>query len=150
MAENALLDLQIQGISVVNWFYQKTDFFTIFVRMLVIFLRVFPNFSVYRGVSWTSEFLLTLVNGWILLTALNVFYEQPVHTEVALGWQIAKQLSGSKLFSLSSKKNYRYIKVEFFLCNKCKIVVKTTIHQNPAVSKALLHFLQTWVTWSNH
>ena len=35
------------------------------------------------------------------------FYEQPVYKQLALGWQITKQLSGLKLLSLSDNKNYR-------------------------------------------
>ena len=66
------------------------------------------------------------------------FNEQPVYKQVALGWQIAKQLSGPNPVSLSNNKNYRYRKLEFFLCNKRKIVVKLITHQNSAVSKALL------------
>ena len=45
------------------------------------------------------------------------FYKQ-----LALRWQIAKQLSWFNLLSLSNDKNYRLKKVEFFLCNKRKIV----------------------------
>ena len=66
------------------------------------------------------------------------FNEQPVYKQVALGWQIAKQLSGPNPVSLSNNKNYRYRKLEFFLCNKRKIVVILIIHQNSGVSKALL------------
>ena len=62
---------------------------------------------------------------------MHFFYKQPVYKQPALGSQIAKQLSGLNLFSLSNNK------VEFFLCNKRKIAVKPTINQNLAVSKAL-------------
>ena len=36
-----------------------------------------------------------------------VFYKQPVHTQLALGWQIAKQLSVLNSLSLRNNKNYR-------------------------------------------
>ena len=62
---------------------------------------------------------------------MHFFYKQPVYKQPTLGSQIAKQLSGLNLFSLSNNK------VEFFLCNKRKIAVKPTINQNLAVSKAL-------------
>ena len=34
-------------------------------------------------------------------------YKQPAYKQLALGWQITKQLSGLNLFSLSNNKNYR-------------------------------------------
>ena len=36
-----------------------------------------------------------------------VFYKQPVYKQLALAWQIAKQLSGLNPLSLSNNKNYR-------------------------------------------
>ena len=39
---------------------------------------------------------------------------QPVFKELALRWQIAKQLSGLKPFSLSNNKNYRLKKSGVF------------------------------------
>ena len=51
---------------------------------------------------------------------------------------MAKQLSGINPLSLSNNKNYRLNKVEFFLCNKYKVVVERIIHGNSVVSKALL------------
>ena len=38
---------------------------------------------------------------------LNFFYKQPVYGQTALGWRIAKQLSGLNPFSLSNNENYR-------------------------------------------
>ena len=35
-----------------------------------------------------------------------VFYKQPVYKQLALTWQIAKQLSGLKPLSLNNSKNY--------------------------------------------
>ena len=35
------------------------------------------------------------------------FYKQPVYKQLALGWQIAKQLSRLNPLSLSNNKNYR-------------------------------------------
>ena len=57
--------------------------------------------------------------------------------QLVLRCQIAKQLS-ELTPSLSNNKKYRLKKVEFFLCNKCKIADKLAIKQNSAVSKALL------------
>ena len=65
------------------------------------------------------------------------FYEQPVHKQLVLEWQIAKQLSGLNLLSLSNNENYRLKKSGVFH-KKRKIAVKPTINQNLAVSKALL------------
>ena len=52
------------------------------------------------------------------------FYEQPVYKQLVLAWKIAKQLLGLNPLSLGNNKNYRLKKMEFFLCNKCKIAVK--------------------------
>ena len=35
-----------------------------------------------------------------------IFYKQPVYKQLALTWQIAKQLSGLNPLSLSNNKNY--------------------------------------------
>ena len=48
------------------------------------------------------------------------------------------QLSGLNPLSRNNNKNYRLKKSEFFLCNKHKIALKPTIHQNSAASVALL------------
>ena len=37
---------------------------------------------------------------------VHFFYKQPVFKQLALGWQIAKQLSELNPFSLSNSKNY--------------------------------------------
>ena len=50
------------------------------------------------------------------------FCKQPVYKQLALGWLIAKQLSGLNPFSLRKNKNY-----------KLKKVVKPTIHKSSAV-----------------
>ena len=42
------------------------------------------------------------------------FYQQPVFKQLALGWQIAKQLSGLNPFSLSNIKSYRLRKSGVF------------------------------------
>ena len=65
-----------------------------------------------------------------------LFYKQPVYKQLPLICQIDKQLSGLNPLSQSNGKNYRLKKVS--LCNKRKIAVKPTIHQNSSVSKALL------------
>ena len=61
-----------------------------------------------------------------------------VYKKLALGWQIAKQLSGFNRLSISNNNNYRLKKSGGFFCNEFKIAIKSTIHQNSAVSKALL------------
>ena len=66
------------------------------------------------------------------------FYKQPVYKQLALGWQIAKQISEFNSFSLSNNKNYRLKKSGAFFCNRRKIAAKPTAHPNSAVSKALL------------
>ena len=65
------------------------------------------------------------------------FYKQSVYKQLTLGRQIAKQLSGLDTFALSSNENYILKKMEFFFCNKHKIAVRRSTHQNSAVSKAL-------------
>ena len=47
-------------------------------------------------------------------STLILFYKQPVFKQLALGWQIAKQLSGLNPFSLSNNKNYRLKKSGVF------------------------------------
>ena len=69
---------------------------------------------------------------------LSFLYKQTVYKQLALGWQIAQQLSGLIPLSLSNNKKYGSRKMEFFLCSKRKIVVKLTMYQNSLVSKALL------------
>ena len=44
------------------------------------------------------------------------FNKQPGYKQLALKWQIAKQLSGLNPLSVSNNNNYRLRKVEFFLC----------------------------------
>ena len=74
------------------------------------------------------------------LQQLHLFcHKQLVYKQLALRCQIATQLSELKRLSLSNNKNYVLKKMIFFLCcNKRKIATKLTIHQNSAVSKALL------------
>ena len=60
------------------------------------------------------------------------------YKQLALGWKIRKQLSGFNLFSLSNNKNYILKKIGVFICNKRKLAVKLTIHQNSAVSKNII------------
>ena len=47
-------------------------------------------------------------------STLIFFLKQPVFKQLALGWQIAKQLSGLNPFSLSNNKNYRLKKSGVF------------------------------------
>ena len=49
-----------------------------------------------------------------LLPEPYFFYKQLVYMQRTLGWQIAKQLSGIKHFSLRNNKNYRLKKSGFF------------------------------------
>ena len=69
---------------------------------------------------------------------LSFFYKEPVYKQLALAWQIAKQLSGLNPLSLSNNENYTLKKNEVFLCNKRKIAFKPIIRQNLAVSKTFL------------
>ena len=48
------------------------------------------------------------------LSTLNFFNKQPVYKQLALKWQIAKQLSGLNPLSLSNSKNYRVNKSRVF------------------------------------
>ena len=66
------------------------------------------------------------------------FYKQPIFKQLALAWQIAKQLSGLNPFSLSNNKNYILKKNVIAFLDKRKIAVKPTIHQNSALSKTFL------------
>ena len=52
------------------------------------------------------------------------FYKQPVYKQLALTWQIAKQLSGLNPLSLSNNKNYSLKKNEIFFRNRRKKAVK--------------------------
>ena len=71
------------------------------------------------------------------------FNKQPGYRQLALKWQIAKQLSGLNSLSVSNNKNCRLKKSRVFpLCNKYKTAVRPTIHHNSAASKALLEKFQ--------
>ena len=69
---------------------------------------------------------------------IHFFYKQPVYNQLALRWQIAKQFSELNPLSLRNNNNCRLKKSGVFLCNKCKIALKPTIHQNSTFSKASL------------
>ena len=43
----------------------------------------------------------------IMVISIHFFYKQLVYKQLALGWQITKQLSGLNPLSLSNNKNYR-------------------------------------------
>ena len=78
----------------------KFNFFDIFHLILsfVAFFHIY--FNVLSSVqSQKKETVFTV--------ALIFFYKQLVYKQLALRWQIAKQLSGLKPLSLSSNKNYR-------------------------------------------
>ena len=72
-------------------------------------------------------FLVYISSPWVIEIQL-FFYKQPGYKQLALRCQIAKQRSGFNPLLLSNNKKYRLKKVEFFLCNKRKIIVKPTIH----------------------
>ena len=42
------------------------------------------------------------------------FYKQPVYKQLALAWQIPKQVLGLNPFSLSNNKNYKLKRLCFF------------------------------------
>ena len=48
------------------------------------------------------------------MNTLSFLNKQPVYKQLALGWQIAKQLSGLNSLSLSNRKNYRLKKSGVF------------------------------------
>ena len=56
-----------------------------------------------------------------------VSYKQPVYKQLALEWQIAKQLSELHSFSPRNSKKYRLKKVDLFRWNKRERAVKPTI-----------------------
>ena len=64
------------------------------------------------------------------------FNKQPGYKQLALKWQIAKQLPGLRAQgSVSNKKKYRLKKSRVFpLSNKHKTAVRPTEHQNSAAS----------------
>ena len=51
---------------------------------------------------------------WLRKITLSFFYKQPASKQLALGWQIAKKLSGLNPLSLSNNKNYGLKKGGFF------------------------------------
>ena len=95
------------------------------LRYFRIFLRKEVNLKQNAAAQYISN-------------ANKLVYTFFFYRQLALWRQIAEQLSGLSTFSLSNNKNYRLKKVEFFVCNKCKITVKLTMHHNTAFVKALL------------
>ena len=57
--------------------------------------------------TYSRQFQTFLVNTYF-------FYKQPVYEQLALGWKIAKQLSGINPLLLSNNKNYRLKKSGVF------------------------------------
>ena len=64
-------------------------------------------------------------------TRIDFFWKQPVYKQLFFEWQFAKHLSVLNPVLLVKITELR--KVEFFLCNKHKIVVKLTMNQRSAV-----------------
>ena len=57
---------------------------------------------------------MKIVNGFKSLTTLIFFYKQPADKQLALGWQVAKQLSGLNPFIKQQQKqllSQQYTKV---------------------------------------
>ena len=54
------------------------------------------------------------------INTLSFFYKEPVYKQLALGWQIAKQLSGLSPVSISNNKNYRKEKLRFLFAINVK------------------------------
>ena len=50
-------------------------------------------------------------------TRNTLFYKLPVYKQLALGWQIAKQLSGLSPLSLSNNESYRLKKSGVLFCS---------------------------------
>ena len=74
----------------------------------------------------------------LIQNKLNFFISNRFYKQLALRWQVSKPLLGLNLFSLGNNKKYRLKKSGVFLCNKRKIAVTPTMHQNSAVSKTFL------------
>ena len=51
----------------------------------------------------------------LMLDYTYIFYKQPIYKPLALGWQIAKQLSGLSALSPKNNRNYRLKKSRVFL-----------------------------------
>ena len=63
-----------------------------------------------------------------------VFYKQPVYKQLALAWQIAKQLSGLNPLSLSNNKNYSLkITIQNNNFSKCIIEAQVRIFLFPGI-----------------
>ena len=56
------------------------------------------------------------ISTWALfLKGLHLcFYKQSIYKQLALGWQIPKQLSGLDPFSVNNNKNYKIKKIGLF------------------------------------
>ena len=71
------------------------------------------NFQADTNEHYRNEFINKHLL-WYAKKYTYFFYKQPVFKQLALGWQIAKQLSGLNPFSLSNNKNYRLKKSGVF------------------------------------
>ena len=135
------------------WFLEKTSWSLVDISSFSEYEIGSSKFNILRRVFGRSSlFVIKLIHWWHnntrfitfsppLPSALPIsppplklwrrtwyfyfFYKQSVYKQLAFGWQIVKQPSGL---------NPPF----FFLCNKHKIVVQSTLRRNSAVSKALL------------
>ena len=71
------------------------------------------NFQADRNEHYRNEFINKHAL-WYAKKNTCFFYKQLVFKQPTLGWQIAKQLSGISLFSLSNNKYYRLKKSGVF------------------------------------
>ena len=61
------------------------------------------NSSAHKNQHYRNEFKNKYLI-WYVKKYTYFFYKQPGYKQLALGWQIVKQLSGLNLLSLSNKK----------------------------------------------
>ena len=72
---------------------------------MVVYSYIF-TFKKYIYIKKSSTFANLLMEKPGIDLLHLVFYKQPVYKQLALAWQIAKQLSGLNPLSLSNNKNY--------------------------------------------
>ena len=104
---------------------------------------VSPSYFVYNysrkmvlmlySINWRNFIVRLILLLATLGNILSFFYKQLVYKQLALGWQIAKQLLRLNPLLLNNPLLVKTIdkrKVEFFLCKKREIAVKPTMYQN--------------------
>ena len=128
--QNGMADFIYLLLQRVNRFVNFHVLFKIYQKPIKRSKNVIQSIKTYRAYSLKTQDQFGNPPLRFVWTTLSFFYKQ-----LALGWQIAKQILGFNLLSLCHSENYRLKKVEFSLSNKRKIAVKLSMHQNSAVSK---------------